>query len=134
MIPSEITKLRMELNELLESEPAITANKVAKEMGVSKGTLSKYRRGIYPGNNQMISDRLAEWMGSRRIAQEQLAGNVKQVWLTRQSPERIRIIRSRSALNKFLAEYPDACVITVWLGQKNVNDVFFSTGGGLIND
>ena len=133
MIISEIGKLRNELNEFLDQNPRLSASGVAREIGVSKATLSKYRRGIYPGNNSMISDRLAEFIGSHKIAKEQLAGNLKQVWLVRLSPERIRIVKTRRALEKVLAATPETYVVTMWLGMKDVRDVFFSTGEGQLN-
>lgn len=129
MIISEINSVRHELNEILDNDPKITASSIARDINLSKSTLSKYRHGIYPGNNSMISDRLAEWMGSRKIAKEQMAGNLRQVWLVRLSPERLRIAKTRRALDKALAENPDAYVITMWLGMQDLRDVFFSTGG-----
>lgn len=129
MIISEINSVRHELNEILDNYPKITASSIARDINLSKSTLSKYRHGIYPGNNSMISDRLAEWMGSRKIAKEQMAGNLRQVWLVRLSPDRIRIVKTRRALEKVLAESPDAYVITMWLGMQDLRDVFFSTGG-----
>lgn len=129
MIISEINSVRHELNEILDNDPKITASSIARDINLSKSTLSKYRHGIYPGNNSMISDRLAEWMGSRKIAKEQMAGNLRQVWLVRLSPERIRTVKTRKALVKALAENPDAYVITMWLGMQDLRDVFFSTGG-----
>ena len=128
MIISEINSVRHELNEILETEPTVTASSIARDINLSKATLSKYRHGIYPGNNSMISDRLAEWMGSRKIAKEQMAGNLKQVWLVRLSPDRIRIVKTRRALEKALATTPEAHVITMWLGMQDIRDVFFSTG------
>lgn len=129
MIISEINSVRHELNEIIDNDPKITASSIARDINLSKSTLSKYRHGIYPGNNSMISDRLAEWMGSRKIAKEQMAGNLKQVWIVRLSPERLRIAKTRRALEKALAENPDAWVITMWLGMQDLRDVFFSTGG-----
>ena len=129
MIISEINSVRHELNEILDNDPKITASSIARDINLSKSTLSKYRHGIYPGNNSMISDRLAEWMGSRKIAKEQMAGNLRQVWLVRLSPERIRVAKTRRALEKALTENPDAWVITMWLGMQDLRDVFFSTGG-----
>ena len=129
MNSSDIRQVRDELNGLLEHDQRLTASSVARDINLSKSTLSKYRHGIYPGNNSMISDRLAEWMGSRKIAKEQMAGNLKQVWIVRLSPERLRIAKTRRALEKALAENPDAWVITMWLGMQDLRDVFFSTGG-----
>lgn len=133
MIISEINSVRHELNEILTNEPSVTASSIARDINLSKATLSKFRHGVYPGNNSMIADRLAEWFGSRKIAREQMAGNLKQVWLVRTSPERIKVVRTRRALDKALTEAPDAYVVTIWLGMHTLHDVFFSTGG-LAND
>lgn len=132
MNTSEIEQVRERLNGLLEHEPRLTASSVAREIGFSKATLSKYRRGIYPGNNQQITERLAEWLGSYKIAEEQLAGNLRQMWLVRSGPNRTRLARTRKALDKVLVDYPQSYVITIWLGAA-MPDVFFSTGG-LPND
>ena len=133
MNSSDIRQVRDELNGLLEHDQRLTASSVAREIGFSKATLSKYRRGIYPGNNQQITERLAEWLGSYKIAEEQLAGNLKQIWLVRSGPgPRVRLVRTRKALDKLLVEKPDSWVMTIWLGQA-MSDVFFSTGG-LPND
>ena len=132
MTASEIDAVRMQFNATLTQLPNLSASKVAREIGVSKSTLSKYRMDKYPGNNSQIAERLAEWLGSYKIAEEQLAGNLKQMWLVRTSPNKTRLARTRKALDKVLVDYPQSYVITIWLGAA-MPDVFFSTGG-LPND
>ena len=131
MTASEIDAVRTQFNETLTQLPKLSASKVAREIGVSKSTLSKYRMDKYPGNNSQIAERLAEWLGSYKIAEEQLAGNLRQIWMVR-SGSRTRLARTRKALDKILAQTPGSYVITIWLGSEQT-DVFFSTGG-LPND
>ena len=131
MTASEIDAVRKQFNETLTQLPKLSASKVAREIGVSKSTLSKYRMDKYPGNNSQIAERLAEWLGSYKIAEEQLAGNLRQIWMVR-SGSRTRLARTRKALDKILAQTPGSYVITIWLGSEQT-DVFFSTGG-LPND
>ena len=129
MIINEINSVRHELNEILETEPTVTASSIARKIGLSKGTVCRFRKGVYTGNNELIAAKIAEYIGSHRIAQKQISGELKQIWIVRTSTDNIKLVRTRRALDKALATTPEAHVITMWLGMQDTRDVFFSTGG-----
>ena len=128
MSQQEVTELRADLTELLEQDPTITTSHIARKIGFSKGTVCRFRKGVYTGNNELIASKIAEYIGSHRIAQKQISGELKQIWIVRTSTDNIKLVRTRRALDKALATTPEPHVITMWLGMQDIRDVFFSTG------
>lgn len=120
--------IRSEFDDLLRQDPQLSLSLVARKIGFSKGTVCRFRKGVYTGNNELIAAKIAEYIGSHRIAQKQISGELKQIWIVRTSPDNIKLVRTRRALDKALAATPEANVITMWLGMQDIRDVFFSTG------
>lgn len=120
--------IRSEFDALLRQDQQLSLSLVARKIGFSKGTVCRFRKGIYTGNNDLIASKIAEYIGSHRIAQKQISGELKQIWIVRTSPDNIKLVRTRRALDKALAATPEANVITMWLGMQDIRDVFFSTG------
>ena len=120
--------IRAEFDALLRQDPQLSLSLVARKIGFSKGTVCRFRKGIYTGNNELIAAKIAEYIGSHRIAQKQISGELKQIWIVRTSTDNIKLVRTRRALDKALAATPEAHVITMWLGMQDIRDVFFSTG------
>ena len=120
--------IRSEFDALLRQDPQLSLSLVARKIGFSKGTVCRFRKGIYTGNNELIAAKIAEYIGSHRIAQKQISGELKQIWMVRTSTDNIKLVRTRRALDKALATTPEAHVITMWLGMQDIRDVFFSTG------
>ena len=120
--------IRSEFDALLRQDPQLSLSLVARKIGFSKGTVCRFRKGVYTGNNELIASKIAEYIGSHRIAQKQISGELKQIWIVRTSTDNIKLVRTRRALDKALANTPEAHVITMWLGMQDIRDVFFSTG------
>lgn len=120
--------IRSEFDDLLRQDPQLSLSLVARKIGFSKGTVCRFRKGVYTGNNELIAAKIAEYIGSHRIAQKQISGELKQIWIVRTSTDNIKLVRTRRALDKALAATPEAHVITMWLGMQDIRDVFFSTG------
>lgn len=120
--------IRSEFDALLRQDPQLSLSLVARKIGFSKGTVCRFRKGVYTGNNELIAAKIAEYIGSHRIAQKQISGELKQIWIVRTSTDNIKLVRTRRALDKALATTPEAHVITMWLGMQDTRDVFFSTG------
>ena len=120
--------IRSEFDALLRQDPQLSLSLVARKIGFSKGTVCRFRKGVYTGNNELIATKIAEYIGSHRIAQKQISGELKQIWIVRTSTDNIKLVRTRRALDKALATTPEAHVITMWLGMQDIRDVFFSTG------
>ena len=117
--------VRSELDLMLSGRSRLTMSTVAREVGLNKATVCRFRKGVYTGNNEMVALKIADWIGSKRIAEQQIAGALRQMWLVRTSPDRIRIVRTRRALDKTLQDFPDSHVVTMWLGAEP-SDLYFS--------
>ncbi|MGV3980308.1 AAA family ATPase [Citrobacter freundii] len=64
-----ISDIRGVLRNLVE-EKGLTFNKVAKETGLSSGTLSSFMNGKYAGDNDRVEDALQRWVSKQFAAAE----------------------------------------------------------------
>ena len=97
---------------------------LAREAGVSKTAVSQFRHGNYPGTVKRIQAKLRAVLDRTVIMDRVSTGELRPAWLVN-SPDGLRLVKRRTALDAILERQPQAHVITVWVG-RDLSDVHFT--------
>lgn len=112
----------------LEDSRHGTAAELAREAGVSPGTLSKIRNGIYTGTMVRVAEKLTEAIASREAATAIAEGRWQLAWLVRTRRD-LRIVKRTETADRIKQRDPDARLIQIWLGPQ-LHELHFVAVGG----
>ena len=73
----DVDGIRAAANRYLKKSGG-TASKLAAEVGISKGRLSMFLRGVYDGNNVVTAEKLA--VVKRRLAKDDIVNGTREVF------------------------------------------------------
>jgi len=111
------------LASYLAAAPKGRAAELAREAGISAGTLSKIRRGSYGGNGEKIVEKLAAIIRDREAAEALASGKGRLSWLisvapaSRRSPG-LRLVKRSETVDAIRERYPDSRIFQLWHGPE----------------
>jgi hypothetical protein len=109
--------IRRRLNTHLARSSRGEMVKLARELGLSAGTISKFSAGTYSGNNGRLAGLLAEALENRDAAAAIASGSLRLSWLIN-TRKGLRLIKKRTTFREIRAQFPDAYVVQVWRGTE----------------
>ena len=108
-----IEEVRTRLREATQEKGATRA--IAQAASLNAATVSRFRRGIYTGDNDIVAAKLGEVLASMDAAQAIASGDWKAVWLVKEG-RNVRIVKKRETVDAVKQRNPTAHVVQVWIG------------------
>lgn len=90
---------------------------LAREAGISPGTVSKIRNGIYRGTCERVAQNLAETIASREAAAAIASGTWKPAWIVR-TRRSLRLVKRSATVERIKRSDPDAKIVQIWIGPE----------------
>lgn len=137
----KISDIRNTVRATVENS-GITYASVAREVGISTGSISQFMSGEYRGDNNKVASKLSVWLDNRRRRTTEMptapdfiaTRTVKQIWSALQYAQLaqcITVIYGNSgvgktrALQQFAAERPNVWLITVSPSRASLSECLY---------
>ncbi|HGX3208077.1 TPA: AAA family ATPase [Serratia marcescens] len=137
----KISDIRNTVRATVENA-GITYASVAREVGISTGSISQFMNGEYRGDNNKVASKLSVWLDNRRRRTTEMptapdfiaTRTVKQIWSALQYAQLaqcITVIYGNSgvgktrALQQFAADRPNVWLITVSPSRSSLSECLY---------
>lgn len=116
-------EVRTMVGDYLANQGKGGARRLADEAGISPGTLSKFRHGIYRGDERRVADSLAMILANRAAAEALVSGQYRTWWLVATTAG-LRLCRKAQTVEAIRRNHADAHVVQILLGSQP-HDIHF---------
>jgi hypothetical protein len=123
----ETEEVRQRLREVTNQAPDGANRAIAKLANLSPGTVSKFRRGIYLGDNTAVAERIGEALANMDAAAAITNGDWRAAWLVKRG-RNVRLVRKRDTMESMRSENPDVHVVQIWIGPGTSELCFTEEG------
>jgi len=118
--------VREDLRRFLDAADRGTAAALAERADVSAATLSMFKNGKYPGDNETIARRVGVVLKEQTLLTAIGTGNYRPCWLVN-TPKGLRIVKTPETVERIKTKYPEAYVVQIWVG-KRPHELIFREG------
>lgn len=108
----DVDGIRAAVNRNLNT-PDTTAKELAAEAGISPGTLSGFRKGVYKGRNDLVAEKVAHIIAGRQAYAEITAGK-RDLWFMVRTNGRVRATKNLKTLVAWMDRDPNAIGYISW--------------------
>jgi len=116
--PGGVTATVERVNRYLEAAPKGTAARLAREADMSPGTLSKFRKGSYCGDAEIVARKLATVLDSEELALQIASGRAQlRAWLVN-TVEGLRLVENPEVMDLLRNETAERFVCQIWTGER----------------